>query len=618
MCGIVGVISKRNSTSVTPQMISSMCDIMSHRGPDDHGIFVRENIGLGHRRLSIIDLASGHQPMTSSDNRFTIIFNGEIYNYQDLKNKLQSRGAQFTTNSDTEVILELYRHYGKDCVNHLNGIFAFCIYDSQTKETFLARDHVGVKPLYYINSNNHFIFSSEIKSIFKSGLVPTECNHNKVNEYFVFRQVAGPETLFKNIHALPPGSYMSFQNGEISITQYWNPDQISIDNTITYDDAFERLSQILTDAIKMQMMSDVPLGTFCSGGVDSSLVTAIAAMNMSKKINTFSVGFDEKEYDESKYARMVSDKYHTQHHELRLNNAEFSSLFEKSIWNNDLPLNFANSVLIYALSSLAKQTVTVVLTGEGADELFGGYPRYMIPLIHSKFNHIPRPLRKITKYGLHILPDHRAKKLSSFIDMSPDEVLLYNSAIMSHNLMKKYGIYTKATDYEYRNTIVNKIAHNNKYTALSNVSRLDQQTYLISILNRQDKMSMAASIESRVPILDYRLVEFANSLPDSVKCSSLNPKRIFKKLAERYLPREVIYRQKSGFGVPLNNWFAANEGLGKIADEILTESSLAELEWMGNIKEIISEHKSNKCDHSEFLWSTLNYVLWKSTFNVSV
>jgi len=595
-----------------------MCDIISHRGPDDHGDFTHDNIGLGHRRLSIIDLASGHQPMASSDKRITVVFNGEIYNYLDLKKTLQSKGVSFNTNSDTEVIIELYRHYGRDCVKHLNGIFAFCIYDKQTKDIFLARDHAGIKPLYYINNNDYFIFASEIKSILNSGLVTAECNLNKVNEYFAFRQVAGPESLFKNINSLPPGSHASFQNNNLSITQYWDPTQVEIDETITYNDALDKLSQLLTKSIKMQMISDVPLGTFCSGGVDSSLITAIAAINSSKKINTYSIGFDEKEYDESKYARIVSDKYHTQHHELRLNNLEFSSLFEKSIWHNDLPLNFANSVLIYALSAHAKKSVSVVLTGEGADELFGGYPRYMIPVVHSKLNHAPLPLRKLMKYALNRFSDHKAKKLASFIGMNPDETFLYNSAAMSHQLMDKYSIPHIPANYKHRNSIIKNLRASHNHSAMNFVSLLDQQTYLISILNRQDKMSMAASIESRVPMLNYQLVEFANSLPASIKSKNLTPKHILKKLAEQYLPREVIYRKKSGFGVPLKDWFAADEGLGNIADDILTETSLAELEWTGSIREIISEHKSNKCDHSEILWSAINYVQWKTLFKVSV
>lgn len=616
MCGIVGIVNKNGSASIESQTISGMCDVMSHRGPDDHGIFVNKNVGLGHRRLSIIDLATGHQPMFTPDQRYVIVFNGEIYNYKALRARLISLGSHFQTNSDTEVILELYRQYGKDCVNYLNGIFAFCIYDNLTKEVFLARDHIGIKPLYYFDANNNFVFASEIKSILKSGLVKAECNLAKLPEYFIFREVAGPDTLFKEVHSLPPGSYMLLRNGKTEISRYWDVTRTAINENISHQDAFEQLSDLLTDAIKMQLMSDVPLGTFCSGGVDSSLVTAIAAINTSEKINTFSVGFDEKEYDESKYAKMVAARYDTNHHELRLNNQEFADLFEKSVWHNDLPLNFANSVLIYALSSLAKKTVTVVLTGEGADELFGGYPRYMIPVIHSKLAQIPRPLLRIAKYGLGLIPDHRAKKLASYMDMNEAEVLLYNSAIHSPEKLVQYGININEDILDYRASLITSITSNDH--ALNRVSLLDQQTYLLSILNRQDKMSMAASIESRVPILDYRLIEFANSLPATIKCDRLNPKRIFKQLAEKYLPRELIYRQKSGFGVPLSDWFTSKDGLGNLAEELLTKASLDELEWNGDIRKIISDHKAGLCDHAEFLWSSINYVQWKATFDISV
>ena len=616
MCGIVGVIYKKNTSSVSPKMISDMCEIMFHRGPDDHGIFVNENIGLGHRRLSIIDLASGHQPMTSGDQRYTIVFNGEIYNFQLLKRELQSQGMHFNTNSDTEVILALYQKYGEECVKYLNGIFAFCIYDNQMKELFLARDHAGVKPLYYYDDSNYFIFASEIKSILKSELVQAECNHDKLTEYFIFRDIAGTETLFKNIYSLAPGSSISVKNRNLKFDRYWDINKNSSDLEISVDDANDKLSLLLSDAIKLQMMSDVPLGTFCSGGVDSSLVTAIAALNTSGKINTFSVGFNEKEYDESRYAKIVSEKYETNHHELRLNNFEFAALVEKSIWHNDLPLNFANSVLIYALSMLTKKTVTVVLTGEGADELFGGYPRYMIPAIHSKLSFIPTPLRKMTKYGLGLFSDHKSKKLASFLGMEYLDVLLYNSATLPQDKIERYGISRNTEALNYRKSLINDIRQGR--TAMGAVSTLDQQTYLLSILNRQDKMSMAASIESRVPILDYRLIEFANSLPDKIKCTMFKPKHMFKKLAEKYLPKEVIYRQKSGFGVPLEKWFAEDDGLGKLADEVLTESCLDELQWNGDIRKIITEHKNNVCNHADFLWSALNYVQWKSIYRVSI
>lgn len=615
MCGIAGILLKRNRTSVSSQMISEMCDVMSHRGPDDHGIFTTDNLALGHRRLSIIDLGSGHQPMQSQDNRYTIVFNGEIYNYLELRNELQKSGAHFITNSDTEVILQLYRRYGKDCVNKLNGIFAFCIFDRETKELFLARDHAGVKPLYYCDSNNEFIFASEIKAILKTGLVQARCNLATLPEYFIFRQVAGPETLFKDIYALPPGHYILIRDSRIEIKQYWDINNTVINNKISHDEALDSLDGLLTDAVKLQMMSDVPLGTFCSGGVDSSLVTAIASINSANPINTYSVGFEEKEYDETKYARMVSKKYGTTHHELILNNIEFSSHLEKAIWHNDLPLNFANSVLIYALSTLAKKSVTVVLTGEGADELLAGYPRYYIPTIRDKLKFIPSPLLKMASSSLSIFKDHRVKKLASFMRSSLDETLLYNNATLSQHEIDIYNLRRDPSEFAFRNSIL--VSNKKGRSTLSRVANLDQQTYLISILNRQDKMSMAASIESRVPILDYRLIEFTSSLPDNLKHSKFQPKFLLKELAERYLPRELIYRQKSGFGVPLRAWFSSNGGISKLANEYLTNKNLEELEWDGDIAKVLQEHKMGKFNHSEFLWTALNFTMWKHIYSIS-
>ena len=615
MCGIAGIVYKDRQRSGSPTLIKAMCDTMVHRGPDDHGAFAKDNVALVHRRLSIIDLSTGHQPMQSEDLNYTIVFNGEIYNYLELKKDLQNSGFSFHTNSDTEVILNLYRKYGAECAVRLNGIFAFSIWDDIKKELYVARDHVGVKPLYYYNDANVLVFSSEIKAILKSGHVKAQCNYHLVPEYFVFRQVAGESTLFKDIYALLPGSYMVLRNNsDVSITKYWDINAVNKSKNLSFQDALSRLSGLLEQSIEMQMMSDVPLGTFCSGGIDSSLVTAIAARKAHSSINTFSVGFNELAFDETRYARMVSEKYGTSHHELRLNNNEFTEYYRKMIWQNDLPLNYPNSVLIFAISKLAKQFVTVVLTGEGADELFGGYPRYYIPGIVARMQKIPAPLRKFLSYGLRLVKDHRADKLRSYLGLSIDNVLLYNSATMEQNKIQRYGIDIKSDDFIYRKSI---IAGNTHRSQLDRVTFLDQQTYLISILNRQDKMSMAASIESRVPILDYRIVEFANSLPDAYRQSKTQTKLILKKLAEQYLPHEVIYRKKSGFGVPIKDWFAADNGLGEIASDLVTNKALDELQWGGDIAAIVDEHRKGEQDHSELLWTATNYVLWKETFKVS-
>jgi asparagine synthase (glutamine-hydrolysing) len=385
MCGIVGIVYKNQEKTVSETEVVGMRDLLVHRGPDDHGIFIDGNVGLGHRRLSIIDLSSGHQPMTNEDETLWIVFNGEIYNFQNLREDLLNKGHTFKTKSDTEVILHLYEEKGEDCPAALNGIFAFAIWDKKNRSLFLARDHMGIKPFYYSETRDAFLFSSEIKSIVRSGHVEARCNEKVIPEYFIFRHVSGQNTLFQGIKSLLPAHSMVFKDGEVQTKDYWSPFPREKERHISFDVAAEELSWLIQDSVKKQLISDVPLGTFCSGGVDSSLVTAMASRLVGRPINTFSVGFHENGYDETVYARMVSEQYGTSHHEVRLTNEEFTELLPRMIWHNDEPLNFANSIQIYAISKLAKKHVTVVLTGEGADELFGGYPRYLLPKMAGCF-----------------------------------------------------------------------------------------------------------------------------------------------------------------------------------------------------------------------------------------
>ncbi|MFI0416529.1 MAG: asparagine synthase (glutamine-hydrolyzing), partial [Candidatus Thiodiazotropha sp.] len=367
MCGIAGVLYLDSSKAVDNNRLSLMRDVFTYRGPDDSGLYISGSVGLAHRRLSIIGLSTGHQPMSDNTGKYWIVFNGEIYNYKELKIELERKGYKFTTTSDTEVIIYLYKEYGSECVNHLNGMFAFAIYNENEKSLFLARDRMGIKPLYYTKTKEGFYFSSEIKAILEYGDVERRINNRSVYEYFMFRGVAGENTMFENVLSLLPGHYMIIKDSNKKIVRYWNLFDIQKDRTIDRTTALEGIESLLQDAIKIRLMSEVPLGTFCSGGIDSSLVTAIAAGIAGDNMNTFSVGFNEKNYDESEYAKLVSDRYGTKHHELVLNSDEFACLLKRPIMLNDEPLHFSNSIHILALSELAKQSVTVVLTGEGAD-----------------------------------------------------------------------------------------------------------------------------------------------------------------------------------------------------------------------------------------------------------
>ena len=614
MCGIAGIIYKNKNREVNPEALIAMRDSMVHRGPDDEGLFIDNHIGLAHRRLSIVGLSTGHQPMTNESESLWIVFNGEIYNYPDLKQQLIKKGYQFRTESDTEVIIHLYTEYGKDCVLHLNGMFAFAIWDKNTQQVFLARDRMGVKPFYYAETDDAVIFSSEIKSLLAFPGFNAECNESAVYEYFLFRAVTGEKTLFKDVKSILPGYIMTISGNEIRLNSYWNLRNKAVDTIITPAEAKERLSELLDDAVRIRLMSDVPLGTFCSGGVDSSLVTALAAKAMGQPVNTFSVGFHEAEFDETYYARMVSKKYNTNHHELKLDSDEFSRLLPELIWLNDEPLNFSNSVHIYAISKLAKESVTVVLTGEGADELFLGYPRYQIPRIAENIKRLSWIAKPLLNMASKIKNDHRLEKLSYYLNNDIDDIMRLNSATSRNESVNRVLNQSLSRDLGYRNSVLSNTSDMDHL--LSRMSLQDQQTYLVSILNRQDKMSMGASVEARVPFLDYRIAEFANSLPAKTRMKGFNTKMLVKQIAEDYLPKEVIYRRKSGFGVPLADWLRNPKGLGGLAERAIESGNYGQYLDKNNLKQTFQEHKSGSYDHSEILWSAVNFLLWKEKFSV--
>ena len=607
MCGISGLVHTDSSRPCSPEVIAAMRDIAWYRGPDDAGAFVDGPVGLGHRRLSIIDLGGGHQPMADATGRYQIVFNGEIYNYRELRQQLADKGCSFRTHSDTEVLLNLYADRGEDCVDALNGMFAFAIWDTKTRTLFIARDRVGKKPLYFAETPQAFVFGSEIKSLFASGLVSPRFREDALAEYLLFRQVAGSETLFTGVRSLPPGCRMTVHDGTVKISRYWSPRPPVERMAITHGEALEQLSSLLHDAVKLRLISDVPVGTFCSGGVDSSLVTAIAATFKGDAVNTFSIGFDDPDFDESAYAKMVSARYHTVHHELRVGNVEYSELFPQMVWHNDEPLDFANSVHIFALSKFAKPHVTVVLTGEGSDELFAGYPRYRIPEMARRYAYVPALLRRALS---NLTGDHRVRKLERFAAYSAEDALLYNSSYLRPEVAKAAFPRMNGFSLAFRRECLSGSA------ALDSVSRaslLDQETFLVSILHRQDKMSMAAAIESRVPFLDYRLVEWANRLPVSLKVTGAGGKALVKELARTLLPAEVVDRRKSGFGVPLARWFREPDGMGaRIA--ALPDSASADVFDREVLRRLVAEHRSGQHDHSELLWTALNVATWRDAF----
>lgn len=615
MCGIAGIFYQHNGRTVDQGMLERMRDAMVHRGPDDAGTHIDGSAGLAHRRLSIIDLSSGHQPMHTSDGRYTIVFNGEIYNYRELRREMEQEGIAFHTHSDTEVVLNWFARHGVQKVDRLNGIFAFAVWDKLDRRLTLARDRMGVKPLYYGQNNEGLVFGSEIKALFESDLVTPRLNVAAVPEYFIFRQVAGADNLFDGVRTLLPAHVLEADTTGIRISCYWSSFDDKQLNDLSFEEAAEALDGILSAAIRAQMMSDVPLGTFCSGGIDSSLVTAMAASHASQAINTFSVGFHEAAFDETAYARIVSGKYQTQHHELKLDAQEYAALLPDLIWQNDLPLNFANSVQIYAISKLARENVTVVLTGEGADELFGGYPRYYVPRLLAPMQLLPKSLRAIFGNLLNLVPDHRAGKLRDYMLQNINDILLYNPVAGDHRLIPPRFAGQWPQRFDYRQDAIDR-GWMGGLDAVSNLALLDLQTYLVSILNRQDKMSMATSIEARVPFLDNSVVAFAQTLPLVYKQTAKHRKRVLKAVARRYLPNEVVDRRKSGFGVPLAAWMRGEGILAEWVRSLQQECALTDLFRSNVINKVVEEHLNGRNDHADFLWSALNFVLWRKCFGV--
>lgn len=612
MCGIVGLFLTRSACD--PQRLTAMRDSVVHRGPDGAGNFVEGPLGLGHRRLSIIDLGTGQQPMQTEDGRFVITYNGEIYNYRELRKELEARGARFLTQSDTEVILQAHEHWGDDAIVRLNGIFAYALWDKQTQRLLLVRDRAGIKPLYYSSGPDGIAFASEIKALFESGLVKPRLNQKRVAEYLLYRQVAGHENLFADVHVLPPGHSMEVIAGRPSEPkQYWSVRDQPPRFGGSYQEAVDALDAALQRAVARQLMADVPLGTFCSGGIDSSLITAIAARHASNKINTFSVGFHEDAYDESAYARMAAEACGTIHHELRIDEREYAELLPHLIWHHDLPLNFANSVHIHAVSKLARKHVTVVLTGEGADELFGGYPRYYIPRLLQPVAAIPRPLRAALFGLLAYAPDSRIRKLADFASRPISDSLLYNCTGTDPVRARQVMGSSTGASLEFREACIQD-AQRRGLDPVTTLATLDFQTYLVSILNRQDKMSMATSIEARVPFLDNEIIDFARSLPLQFKQTFGHRKRVLKDVALRYLPKEIITRRKSGFGVPLQPWFAGRGPMAALLEDALRAPQTTELLDSNALQTLLTEHRSGAADHSELLWGVLNLALWRKAF----
>jgi asparagine synthase (glutamine-hydrolysing) len=548
MCGICGILYQDKNKKVDEQLLTQVRDSMVHRGPDDCGIYISENIGIGSRRLSILDLSErGHMPMSTSDGRYWIVHNGEVYNYRELRKGLELKGYTFHSTSDTEVLLKLYQDQGPNMMSQLNGIFAFAIWDTLEKKLFISRDHLGVKPLYFANCAGAFYFASEIKALLEAG-VPATFDHNNWEELLIFRFVGGENTVFNGISRLLPGHWLMWQDGASRIKRYWNLGQkIEEARNSVPENPYEWYKESFDKVINSQRISDVPVGVLLSGGLDSGSTAAALAMQSDAGVHAFNVRFHEDGYDEGLLAQSVANKWNLQYHDLFVTPEDMVNQLPRAMWLNDEPFVHSSYVHIWAISEYAKPHVTVLLSGEGGDETLGGYVRYQ-PLRYSA----------LVKLGMQALPHFfdshnmrgRGRKFSRFLALrSIDQYVLYNACNTLPADLLDIGLHPNYK-YEYRWNILEEAKKIYPGEPIRQTMYLDHFTYIPSLLDRNDKMTMGASIECRVPFLDYQLVEFLSALPSKVMFNGIQNKTILRKSIGYRLTKEVLHHKKWGFGIP--------------------------------------------------------------------
>lgn len=612
MCGIGGIASATSAHPVSEDALERMCKGLAHRGPDGVGVHSASGVGLVHTRLSVIDLDGGKQPLCNEDGSVWIAFNGEIYNFVSLRRDLLSRGHQFRTSSDTEVLVHLYEEYGLDFVHHLNGMFAVALHDMRSGRVVLARDHFGIKPLFYTLKNDQLIFGSEIKAVLAGAGMPAETTLGAVQEYLLFRSIGDDRSFFRNIKRLRPGSIGVWEGGELKLSRFWSPPVPHPDLQLSEGRAVQLLDEYLEDAVRMQLMSDVPLGTFCSGGVDSGLTSWYAARHSVSPLHTFSVGFNESEWDETRLARDTAARIGSQHHVLVASSDAFAESLPRSIWHHDEPLGHPNSVLISLLSGYAREHVTVVLTGEGSDELFGGYPRHQIISLSERLRRLPRPARSVVVQALRQFGGRKGGLLANATSLPEWQAVAINASLLEQRTVEQLTGASAADVVEQRVAHIAELAIPND--PLATVTRYDQLYYLPALLDRMDRMTMAFGLEGRVPFLDVRLAEWASKVPTSLKISRLENKRVVKALADRYLSPQVVRGPKSGFGVPFGQWLRTEKSWRQYAER-LTSSGNRASQFLDTamLATAAEDHMAGRAKKDDLLWQSLNVILWHET-----
>ncbi len=624
MCGIAGKYNL-NGAPVAPELIQAMNSTLAHRGPDDEGVLAEGNVGLGHRRLSIIDLSPrGHQPMASHDKKVWLTYNGEIYNYQLLRKELAALGHPFRGDSDTEVLLRLYEAYGTDCLHHLRGMFAFAVWDARKQQLFLARDRIGKKPLYYYFDGRSLIFASEIKAIMADPSVQPEINYEALCDYFRYLYVPDPKTIYKNIFKLQPGHFLTCSQGGLQETEYWD---ISFGQAAAAEEQqlSGELLSLLEESVRLRMVSDVPLGAFLSGGIDSSAVVALMARQNGKQVTTCSIGFDSDAHDEVRFAGQVARTFKTDHHELTVKH-DVDAMLLDLVRHFDEPFADSSAVPTFHVSRMARSRVKVALAGDGGDENFAGYEKYHLDAVENRLRkRVPRTVRQhlfpqfasvLTNTGSQML--RRGSTLFRALQAEPDYGFYLSNSAMTDDLWQQLS----NADSRRRSGGYDPFSVTQKYyhkadtdDHLARVLYTDLKTYLPGdILVKVDRMSMANSLEVRAPLLDHNVVQFAANLPSNLKYHQGSKKYILKQALAGVLPNEILHRRKMGFSVPLAEWLRNGLRERAASSFLAGDSSLHDFFDPPVIRQLWEEHQSCARDHSTLLWSLLMFDLWHKTF----
>lgn len=622
MCGICGKFNFLNGRPVEDDLLDRMCRQLWHRGPDDQGMYIKNHIGLGMRRLSIIDVAGGHQPIHNEDKTIWVVCNGEIYNFLELRDDLERRGHVFLTNSDTEVIVHAYEAFGMDFLGKLRGMFAIALWDSDKQRLVLARDRVGKKPLYYTVSNGALLFASEIKSLLQDAFVSRQVDPRALDLYLTYQFVPAPLTMFQGILKLPPASMLVCQKGAITVEPYWRLDDTPAD-TFEPEECSERLIGLLRESVKLRMISDVPLGAFLSGGLDSSLVTALMAEQSRGPVKTFSIGFEEEEFSELQFARAVAERFGTDHQELIVK-PDIAELIPKLVGHFDEPFGDSSAIPTYYLAEMTRRSVTVALSGDGGDELFAGYWKY--PLFEQMIRQ-PQLISRV-KTGLHrgfSVVDPTMFREGSTVGRLVRSMIVRTMSPESRNFhwLSYFDPYSKRRMYSDEMTrhlfshnaeswYAGQLDRSHRQDAMSRILMADFISYLPDdLLTKVDMTSMANSLEVRCPLLDHHLVEYAARIPWSYKVRHGGTKWILKKACAGLIPGEILGRHKQGFAIPVNRWLRTS--LKQYAYDTLMHGKGTGVETYfvkDYVERLLAAHMSGVADYGGKLWLLLIFAVW--------